>query len=153
MFAKENLYFLLMMATTAVATYTALSFMIGVQLGLTPPNAETMRFAASTLLIPFGAALWAAPNSKAALEGGCWGLIMGLGFTVYPIFIDPAPWADVARNYLIVQRHITDFGFIAFAFVIMATLSGFSMGLGLYIIGKVLRRARKKKHLERLKRR
>jgi len=152
MFTKRNVHFVLMTLASALAVATTLNFMLQAFVNIQMLNLQDAYFVLSMLLLPFGAALWIAPSVRTALEGTCLGLIVGLGFVVYILVLGDTAQAFAMRQYFILHAHIIDFGFMAFAFVIMASLCGFTSGWGMFHLGEYLRRSRQRARASRLRR-
>jgi hypothetical protein len=153
MFTRHNVHFTLMVLTTAIAAATALNFMIGVGARPRVSGVRDLYLPLSMLCLPFGAALWVAPDHKTALEGGSAGLITGLTFVAYMILVDRSPTGAVLYEQFIRQGYIIGYGYVVFAFVILATLSGFASGWAMVALGEARERARHKARAEQLKRR
>ena|SRR5665213_1156260 len=152
MFTKTNVHFVLMTVTAAIATAVALNFIVSVCTSVGPSSIHSLYLPVSMLLLPFAAAMQTSHDAKAVLEGTCTGLIVGLAFVTSMSYMDAASSVEEMRSYLTLHMHITQYGSIAFVFVIIASLNGFVGGWILDSIGKARAERQRKARLKQLRR-
>ncbi len=142
MYSKQNLLFVLMTVTAATAAGVALTFMLSVYTSAEHASSKEVLIAASTLLLPLGAAVWVSPDFKTATEGTCVGMLVGLAFAVSSLYTSDAPGIEEVRAYFVLHAHILDYLFIVFGLVIASSLGGFGFTMGLLFTRKFWEKTR-----------